>query len=135
MMKDLAIKIVTFLMGAWLIAYAIWLRINHFPVTAGLQHMTDIALIAAIVVGAWLLLAVIRPSMLPQNRWAIGVVGLIIIILAEMQLSDDPSRHIYLKDFAKVIGVFLVIVGPMKLLIPKKVQQEMEDKNVEVIEV
>ncbi len=34
----------------------------------------------------------------------------------------------------KVIGVYLVIVGPMKLLIPKKVQEEVAQKDVEIIE-
>lgn len=52
-----------------------------------------------------------------------------------MYLTDSPTQYIFLRDVMKVIGVYLVIVGPMKLLIPKKVQEELEQKDVEIIEV
>ncbi len=87
------------------------------------------------IVWIWLIIAAVKPALLPQNRRAIGVVGIIIIMLAHSQLSDDATRYIFLSDIMTVVGVFLVIVGPMKLLIPKSVQQEVAEKDVEIIEV
>ncbi len=93
------------------------------------------ALIVCAIVGFLLIVAAIKPALLPQNRWSIAVVGIIIILLAQSQLSDDPSRYVFLQDIMKVIGVYLIIVGPMKLLIPKSVQEEVAQKDVEIIEV
>lgn len=134
-MKDLVVKIITFLIGAALIAYTGWLWIGNLPVTSGLIHVSKIALIICAIVGFLLIIAAMRPALLPQNRWSIAVVGIIIIMLAHSQLSDDPSRYIFLKDVMKVIGVYLIIVWPMKLLIPKKIQEEVAQKDVEIIEV
>jgi len=109
-MKDLVVKIITFLIGAALIAYTGWLWIGNLPVTSGLIHVSKIALIICAIVGFLLIIAAMRPALLPQNRWSIAVVGIIIIMLAHSQLSDDPSRYIFLKDVMKVIGVYLIIV-------------------------
>lgn len=134
-MKDTVVKIITFLIGAGLIAYTGWLWVGNLPVTSGLIHVTRMALIVCAIVGFLLIVATLKPALLPQNRWSIAVVGIIIILLAQSQLSDDASRYIFLKDIMKVIGVYLIIVGPMKLLIPKKVQEEVAQKDVEIIEV
>ena len=83
---------------------------ENLPVTAGLIHVTRIALIVCAIVGFLLIVAALKPALLPQNRWSIAVFGIIMILLAQSQLSDDPSRYVFLKDIIKVIGVYLIIV-------------------------
>jgi hypothetical protein len=72
-------------------------------VTSGLIHVSRIALIACALVGILLVATAIRPERLPQNRRSVAVIGIIILMLADQHLADDPSRYIYLKDVMKVI--------------------------------
>lgn len=48
---------------------------------------------------------------------------------------DTSALHIYTSDFTKLLGVVLVIIGPMKWLVPPAVREERAQKNVEIIEV
>jgi hypothetical protein len=50
-------------------------------------------------------------------------------------MLDDGGQMIYLGDAMKLIGVYFVIVGPMKLLMSKQMQEKIESKGVEIIEV
>lgn len=93
-----------------------------------------LALLVCGLVGVVLLIAVFKPAVLPQNRRSIAVFGIFIIILAHAHLEDSVVLQVYLRDVMKVIGVYLIIVGPMKLLIPKKIQEQVEQKDVEIIE-
>ena len=50
-------------------------------------------------------------------------------------IVDDVASSVYLADFMKLFGVYLIIVGPTKLLLSKKAKEERFEKEVEIIEV
>jgi len=57
------------------------------------------------------------------------------LIGAEMLLVDTPEKYVFLQDIIKVLGVFLIIVWPMKLLVNEKAAEEKFNEKVEIIEV
>jgi hypothetical protein len=87
------------------------------------------------VLGVYFIALVARPEWVPNNRWMLAVLWIILILVAEAMLQDDPTTHIYLKDIVKIIGAFLVITWPMKLLLTKEAEQKKFMEEVEIIEV
>lgn len=57
------------------------------------------------------------------------------VIGAHLLLVDTPEQYVFLQDIIKVLGVFLIIVWPMKLLVNQKVADEKFNETVEIIEV
>lgn len=57
------------------------------------------------------------------------------MLLAHLYLLDDATKHVYMQDILKVIGVALIITGPMKLLLTPQAQQKKYMEEVEIIEV
>jgi len=58
-----------------------------------------------------------------------------VILSASYRLVDNPDQMIYLRDIMILVGIYITITGPTKLLIPQKVQEALADEKVEIIEV
>jgi hypothetical protein len=87
------------------------------------------------VLGVYFIAMVARPEWVPNNRWMLAVLWIILILVAEAMLQDDPTTNIYLQDIVKIIWAFLVITWPMKLLLTKEAEQKKFMEEVEIIEV
>lgn len=65
----------------------------------------------------------------------LAIIGLVLIYFAHTTLLDTPEKGIYLRDIVKILGAFLAITGPMKLLVTKEAEQAKFMEEVEIIEV
>jgi hypothetical protein len=63
------------------------------------------------------------------------VIGVLVILLADGYLIDNVATGVYLADFMKIFGVYLIIAGPTKMLFSQKAKEERFEKEVEIIEV
>ena len=79
--------------------------------------------------------AVFQDSILPNNRRWLALLGIILIVFAQIYLVDTPNQYIFTSDVTKIFGVFLLIVWPTKMLLSSKSIEKREMKNVEIIEV
>lgn len=120
-----------------LIAYSIWLWTQQAVVAADATNpmMNTFLLVLILLLGVYFVSLVARPEWVPNNRWMLAVLGVIIIIAAEALLQDNPATRVYTKDVLKIIGACLVITGPMKLLLTKEAEQKKFMQDVEIIEV
>lgn len=135
-MKHTIAKTFAILIWAWLFAYVGRLFFQGVTVTAADSSGANItALILCGALALYILFVVFVPTMMPTNRWTLLVVGIIAIMWADIYLEDAASRQIFLKDITKLVGVFLVIIWPMKLLLSQKVVAKIEADQVEIIEV
>ncbi len=120
----------------WLIAYSIWLRMQQAVIVTDADPlMNTLLLVLILVLGVYFIALVARPEWVPNNRWMLAVLWIILIILAEAMLQDDATKFVYTKDILKVIGAFLVITWPMKLLLTKEAEQKKFMEEVQIIEV
>jgi len=97
--------------------------------------MNTVLLVLVLVLGVYFIALVARPEWVPNNRWMLAVLWIILILVAEAMLQDDPMTNIYLQDIVKIIWAFLVITWPMKLLLTKEAEQKKFMEEVEIIEV
>ena len=97
--------------------------------------MNTVLLVLILVLGVYFVALVARPEWVPNNRWMLAVLWIILILVAEAMLQDDASMHIYVQDIIKIIWAFLVITWPMKLLLTKEAEQKKFMEEVEIIEV
>ena len=135
-MKDTIIKTITLLIGFGLLVYVGWLFIQWTVVTAaGDQGWTVFALALSLFVALFFIAVALAPRLIPMNRWHLLLFGVLIILGAGYWLKDKPEQQVFLADIMKLVGVYLVITGPTRMLIPKKVQEAIEEEKMEVIEV
>lgn len=135
-LKDYIIKILLFVIWAGLAAYTVWLYLGDKLIVASDAGSTNlIAYIFVLMIGLFLLGIIIKPSLLPNNRRGVLLLGIGIIRASHAYLLDNPSQMVYLQDIMKLVWVFLCITGPMKLLMSEKHQQQVFEQEVEVIEV
>lgn len=129
-------RTLTWLTGVWLIAYSIWLWMQQAVVVTDADPiMNTVLLVLVLVLGVYFIAMVARPEWVPNNRWMLAVLWIILILVAEAMLQDDPTTNIYLQDIVKIIWAFLVITWPMKLLLTKEAEQKKFMEEVEIIEV
>ena len=129
-------RTLTWLTGVWLIVYTIWLWMHQaVVVTDANPLMNTVLLVLILVLGVYFVALVARPEWVPNNRWMLAVLWIILILVAEAMLQDDASMHIYVQDIIKIIWAFLVITWPMKLLLTKEAEQKKFMEEVEIIEV
>ena len=129
-------RTLTWLTGVWLIAYTVWLWMQQAVVVTDTDPiMNTLLLVLVLVLGVYFIALVARPEWVPNNRWMLAVLWIILILVAEAMLQDDPSTNIYLQDIVKIIWAFLVITWPMKLLLTKEAEQKKFMEEVEIIEV
>lgn len=124
------------MIGVSLFLYAGWLLFIGAVVTTNGNAMLSIGILVAVMLfGLYLLGIVLQPQRAPNNRWMLLAVGVSVILFAEGLLLDMPWQSIYVQDILKVVGMLLVVTGPMKLLVTKKVAHDKYMKEVEIIEV
>lgn len=133
-MKDILLR-----SKATIIALALWwyitrLLVSQATVTVDPTH-SMIALIVCLMVVIYLLAITLIQSLHPDNRRQIAVIGVLVILLANGYLVDNVASWIYLADFMKIFGVYLIIAGPTKMLFSEKAKEERFEKEVEIIEV
>jgi hypothetical protein len=61
--------------------------------------------------------------------------GVALLFIGAYVLQDNPAQGIYIADIVRVIGIFLMILGPMNVLHTEKNMSKKKLKEVEVIEV
>jgi len=126
----------TGLIGVFLIGYTIWLRMQQTIIVADGQEAQNMLFLALVLfLGVYFVYIVARPTAAPSNRWMLAVLWLVIILVAEAFLQDNPETSSYLKDILKIVGAMLVITWPMKLLITKEAEEKKYMEEVEIIEV
>lgn len=132
--KDTIMKTMTLTIGFVLLAYVVWLFLQGQQVATSIEtNMTALSACAALAL--FLLVLTFRPRLVTTNRWILGLIGVITVLLAHSWLVDDPAQMIYLRDVVILVWVYLTITGPTKMLVPKKVQEALADEKVEIIEV
>lgn len=133
-MKDILLR-----SKATLIALALWWYITRLLVSQAVVTVdpayTLTALILCLAVVAYLLAITLVQSFHPDNRRQIAVIGVLVILLADGYLIDNVATGVYLADFMKIFGVYLIIAGPTKMLFSQKAKEERFEKEVEIIEV
>lgn len=135
-MRDTLIKSKATLIGIALITYVVRLFMQQHTVAAnGDPAMSTVLLILCAGVGVYLIAIVFFQKLLPNNRRSLAVAWIAIIIISHLYLQDTPENYVFLGDVMKLLGVYLIIVGPMKLLVSKRTQLAREEKSVEIIEV
>lgn len=135
-MRDTLIKSKATLIGIALVAYVSRLFMTQHTVSANGDYATSVfLLIMCAVVGLYLIAVVFFQKLLPNNRRSLAVAGAVIIIISHLYIQDSPENYVFIGDIMKLLGVYLIIVGPMKLLVSKRTQQIREEKDVEIIEV
>jgi hypothetical protein len=127
--------------GLWLgsvvyLVYLIWLFMMD-AVLVRPEYAAYNLLAYGLIVGVtvFFTVAVIKESLLPNNRRWVALVGILLIMCAHLYLMDAPDAYIFTADVTKVFGVFLVITWPTKMLISPKGLEKRAMKNVEIIEV
>jgi len=133
-MKTFLFRSKTVLLGAALLTYTIWLFVNGLSVWVT-EAWTTAGLAVCAFVGLYLIAIIAFPSLMPTNRWSIGLLWIGLVWFAHAFLRDNPAQMVYIADVVKLLWVFLIIAGPTKLLMTNKMEQEIADKNVEIIEV
>jgi exosortase/archaeosortase len=129
-------RVVVFLFGLGVGLYSIRLLIGQENVTMyDQQSFSLLALIFVLLVALYLIALTLRPRLVPTNRRALAVIGLVLIYFAHTTLLDTPEKSIYLRDIIKILGAFLAITGPMKLLVTKETEEAKFMEDVEIIEV
>jgi hypothetical protein len=129
-------RVVVFLFGLGVGLYSIRLLIGQENVTMyDQQSFSLLALIFVLLVALYLIALTLRPRLVPTNRRALAVIGLVLIYFAHTTLLDTPEKNIYLRDIIKILGAFLAITGPMKLLVTKETEEAKFMEDVEIIEV
>lgn len=135
-MKHIAARSVTGVLWLWLVLYVLRLYFQWLTIVAAENDIMNAALLWWIALfGLYMFVIAIHSKLVPWNRWMLMLIGVFIILLAELYLVDMPDRQVYTRDILKLLWVFLIIVGPMKLLITKKVEEERAMEEVEIIEV
>lgn len=133
-MKDILLR-----SKATIIALALWWYITRLLVSQAIVTVdpsnTLIALIVCLAVVAYLLAITLIQSLHPDNRRQIWVMGIFVILLANSYLVDNVATGVYLADFMKIFGVYLIIAGPTKMLFSQKAKDDRFEKEVEIIEV
>jgi len=71
--------------------------------------MNTLLLSLILLLGVYFIALVARPEWVPNNRWMLAVLGVIVIVTADAWLLDKPVANVYTKDTLKIIGAFLVI--------------------------
>lgn len=118
------------------IAYVVWLYINDAVlVRPAFEVYNMLAFVGVWIVLVFFLVAVFVPQLLPDNRWAVPLFGIVLVLCAHYYLVDTPDRYVFVRDIMKVFGLMLVIAWATKSLIPESVREERAQKNVEIIEV
>lgn len=134
-MKDLIVKIIFWLIWVGVAWYAAWLFTQGQTVVLDFYEWYNIPiLIGAILLGLYLAIWVVMPRVFPTGRWTILFFGVCLVLVAYYIMQDNPSQQIYLRDILRILGAVLMIVWPMKLLIPSGVIKAQEDKSIEIIE-
>lgn len=117
-----------------MLAYTSWLYLNGLSIGID-PTWTWVGLAVCAFVGLYLIAIIVMPSLMPTNRRSIGLLGIGLIRFSHAFLRDNPSQYIYIADIVILLGVFLAIAGPTKLLLSKKMEEKILEKDVEIIEV
>lgn len=134
--KDYIIKIILFLIWAGIVWYSIWLYLGGQQVVpAGMESINLTAIIFVVIIWLFLLAVIVRESLLPDNRRGVLLLWVGIIRASHIYLADSPADMVYLRDIMKLVGVFLCIVWPMKLLTTDWYAEKKFEEEMEVIEV
>jgi len=135
-LKDYIIKLLLLLIWAGIVWYTIWLYLGDKQIVpAGMESVNLAALIFVIVIWLFLLALIVKESLLPNNRRGVLLLWVGIIRASHIYLADSPADMVYLRDIMKLVGVFLCIVWPMKLLTSADYAEKKFEEEMEVIEV
>lgn len=133
-MKDILLRSKATLIALALWWYITWLLISQAVVVTNPTYNLT-ALILCLAVVAYLLAITLIQSLHPDNRWQIALIWILVVLMADSYLIDNVAAGIYLADFMKIFGVYLIIAGPTKMLFSQKAKEERFEKEVEIIEV
>lgn len=134
-MKKPILRSLTATLWAWLVVYTGFLYSQGATIAQSPELQTSWF---AVWLFAWLyLIAIIIFSkrFLPTNRYTLALVGIALILFPQLYLIDDPTSQVYLRDIMTLIGVFIAIVWPTKMLVTKKLEEQKMEDGAEIIEV
>ena len=76
----------------------------------------------------------IYPLPIKWHKRIFIVIGLTCILMAFTYLVDEPSQHIYIGDFMRLLGVLLVVFGGSGYLVSDRIKKKKADEELEIIE-
>jgi hypothetical protein len=118
------------------LVYLIWLfMMEAVLVRPEFAEYNFLAYALIVAVTVFFTIAVLKESLLPNNRRWVALIGILLIFCAHLYLMDNPNAYIFTADVTKIFGVFLVITWPTKMLISPQGIEKRAMKNVEIIEV
>ena len=119
-----------------MLGYAVWLIAGKATVVVEqFAQYNTVMLFVAGVLGLYLLGTLLVQSIVPSNRWGLLLLGVFVILASRTFYGDDPASHVYLGDILSIVGIYLIIAGPSKMLLHAKTQEVRAEKDVEIIEV
>jgi peptidoglycan/LPS O-acetylase OafA/YrhL len=132
--KDNILMVLRVIIGLGMIGYAYYLWSNKLVITTNPEYnLYWIIFLAAF--GVFALIMGIFPICFPRMRLIQFVAGIALILIWYYFFKDNPSQYVFVSDILRVLGVLLVILGPIGLCVPDKCIKQEEEKKVEIIEV
>lgn len=77
----------------------------------------------------------IKPMYFKRAKILNTILGLVLIVIWHNLLTNDVASKLYVGDIITVIGSLLTIIGYTNILILKKIKQQKEESEMEIIEV
>lgn len=77
----------------------------------------------------------IYPIVIKFTKVMVFALGVALLFVGAYMLKDTPSQGIYIADITRILGIFLMILGPTNILYTKKNMSKKKLKEVEIIEV
>lgn len=69
-----------------------------------------------------------------MTKATILVTGVVLIMIGDHMLLNDPDLHVYVGDIVKILWVVITILAPTNAFITKKVKKAKEESTMEIIE-
>ncbi len=135
---DLIKRSVIFLFSAGILVYLGFLFSQETVIISqGLDSYWNITMygIYALICMYIMLFYALVPRHIKKGKIILVIMGLVFLITGNQVLTNNIETHLYVGDIITVLGVILTLVGATNLMVLKKVKQQKEEAEVEVIEV
>lgn len=135
-MKDKVVSILRIITGIWLVWYIAYLFSINAIITRESYQSLNIAILWLIWI-FWVRIFItgFKAFFFPRQKLIHFLTWLFLIILWSYILQDNPNKNIFLADILNIWWAFLMITGPMWVLINERMKKLKDEEKIEIIEV
>lgn len=133
LLKRFSIWAISWLFIAYLVYLFLWQKVivNQWF----LEFNTLYYILLAVACLYLFVLFAVHPIYMKISKASLFVMWIALVLIWDTVLINNSDSYIYISDFAKVLGSFLIVLAWTNFFISAKAKKQKEDSKLEIIEV